>query len=576
MPLVISAGAHSDKGGKPANQDFHGFVVPAAPQLAAKGAAFAVADGISSSASAALASQAAVHSFLEDYFCTSDAWSVKKSVERVVAATNSWLYAQTQGGLGRYDKDRGWVCTLGALVLKSRTAHLFHVGDTRIYQVQGRALEQLTQDHRVAIGGGQSYLGRALGVGGQVEIDYRAIALEPGDTFVLATDGVYEHVRHADVVDAIAAHAQDLDAAARSIVATALANGSPDNLTVQVVRVDALPQAQASELSREAAQLPVPPLLAPRAVFDGYRIVRELHASSRSHIYLAVDEETQETVVLKAPSIDLQDDPAYVERFLMEEWVARRVDSAHLLKARAPARRRNYLYAVMEYVEGQTLRQWMLDHPRADLGTVRRIVDQVARGLRALHRLEMAHQDLRPENVIIDSTGTARIIDFAAVRVAGMAESEASHQEAILGTAQYTAPEVFLGQPGSARGDLFSLAVIAYEMLTGVLPYGAQVVRCRTSAEQKRLVYASVTPARREVPTWLDEALRKALQPDPARRYAEVSEFAFALHNPDPDLPTREKLPLIERNPVVFWKALTALLAAALIFSLSPLGKGLG
>ena len=66
--------------------------------------------------------------------------------------------------------------------------------------------------------------------------------------------------------------------------------------------------------------------------FDGYRIVRELHASSRSHVYLAVDDETGAQVVIKTPSIDLQGDPAYLERFLMEEWVARRINSAHVLK----------------------------------------------------------------------------------------------------------------------------------------------------------------------------------------------------------------------------------------------------
>ena len=67
-------------------------------------------------------------------------------------------------------------------------------------------------------------------------------------------------------------------------------------------------------------------------VFDGYRIVRELHGSSRSHIYLAVDVETDAVVTLKIPSIDLRDDPAYLKRFLMEEWVARRIDSPHVLK----------------------------------------------------------------------------------------------------------------------------------------------------------------------------------------------------------------------------------------------------
>ena len=83
------------------------------------------------------------------------------------------------------------------MVVRSTTAHIFHVGDARIYRVTGKALEQLTEDHRVVVSSEQSYLGRALGVNQQVEIDYRAVPLETGDIFVLATDGVYEHVNPA-------------------------------------------------------------------------------------------------------------------------------------------------------------------------------------------------------------------------------------------------------------------------------------------------------------------------------------------------------------------------------------------
>lgn len=561
MPLRISAGQHSDAGRKPANQDFHGLCVPTGAQLAGKGIALALADGISSSAFGREASQAAVRTFLDDYYCTSDAWSVKTSVERVLAATNSWLFAQTQQGQGRYDRDRGWACTLAAMVLKSRTAHLFHVGDTRIYQVQGQALEPLTQDHRVYVGGGQSYLARALGIQGRLEIDYRAVPLEAGDTFVLATDGVYEHVPEAEVLAALRRHDADLDAAARDIVREALHRGSPDNVTVQLVRIDELPQPEATEVQRLAAQLPLPPLLAPRMLFDGYRIVRELHGSSRSHIHLAIDEQTQETVVLKTPSLDLRHDPAYLERFLLEEWVARRADSAHLLKARPPERQRGALYVVMEYVDGRTLRQWMVDHPRPSLEAVRGIVDQVARGLRALHRLEMVHQDLRPENVMIDATGTAKIIDFGATRVAGIVELTGEGPHALLGTHQYSAPEALLGHPCGPAGDLFSLAVLTYELLTGQLPYGAQLAQCRTAAEQKRLRYRSLLDTRRDLPAWVDDTLQKALQPEPHRRYGDVAEFAYSLHRPDPDFAHRRTRPLIERNPVVFWKGVSLVLA---------------
>ena len=170
--LQISIGQHSDRGRKEINQDFHGVLVPNEPLLSLKGIAVVLADGISSSNVSQVASESAVKSFLTDYYCTSESWSVKTSAQRVLAATNSWLHAQTRRSQYSYDKDKGYVCTLSAMVIKSTTAHIFHVGDARIYRLAGNALEQLTEDHRVVISSEQSYLGRALGVNPQIEIDY--------------------------------------------------------------------------------------------------------------------------------------------------------------------------------------------------------------------------------------------------------------------------------------------------------------------------------------------------------------------------------------------------------------------
>jgi len=517
--LAISLGQHSDRGRKPANQDFHGACVPADAQLASKGIAIALADGISSSEVSHVASETAVASFLSDYFCTSDAWSVKQSAQRVLVAINSWLHAQTRHSPHRYDRDRGYVCTFSALVLKSASAHLFHVGDARIYRLRDGDLEQLTEDHRVRVSADTSYLGRALGIDRHLEIDYRTLPLVVGDLFLLATDGVYEHIGARDVAQLVAEHGDDLDVAARRIVEQALANGSDDNLTAQLVRIDSLPEQAADDVQRQLGELALPPLLEPRMQFDGYRIVRELHVSSRSHVHLAVDEASGATVVLKTPSLDLRGDPAYLERFLLEEWIARRLDNPHVVKACPPPRQRRYLYTVSEFIDGQTLTQWMLDHPQPDLETVRGIVEQIARGLRAFHRLEMLHQDLRTQNLMIDATGTLKIIDFGSTRVAGLAERNApGTQDNLLGTAAYTAPEYFLGEAGTPRSDQYSLAVIAYQLLSGRLPYGADVARARTTAAQKRLCYQPLRHAQRDIPAWIDEVLGKALHPDPSRR----------------------------------------------------------
>ena len=101
--LKISVGQYSDKGRKESNQDFHGAYLPLEPQLSLKGVAIALADGISSSEVSHIASESAVSGFLEDYYCTSETWSVKKSAQRVLMATNSWLYSQTRRSQYRYD-----------------------------------------------------------------------------------------------------------------------------------------------------------------------------------------------------------------------------------------------------------------------------------------------------------------------------------------------------------------------------------------------------------------------------------------------------------------------------------------
>src|SRR5437868_6073064 len=566
--LQISIGQCSDKGRKEINQDFHGALIPDEPLLGTKGIAVVLADGISSSSVSQEASESAVKSFLTDYYCTSESWSVKTSAQRVIAATNSWLHAQTRKSDYRYEKDKGYVCTLSAMVIKGTTAHIFHVGDSRVYRLAGKALEQLTNDHRVAISSQQNYLSRALGINPEIEIDYQSLQIDKGDIFVLATDGAYEYASARFIADAIHGSADDLDRAAAAIVAEASRRGSQDNLTVQIVRIDELPDSRADDVFGNATALPAPPLLEARMLFDGYRIIRELHGSNRSHIYLAADIENDELVALKIPSIDLRDDPAYLKRFMMEEWVARRIDSPNVLKPRSLSRRRNYLYVVTEFVEGQTLAQWMIDNPRPDLETVRGIVEQIARGLRAFHRKEMLHQDLRPANVMIDTTGTVRIIDFGSTLVTGVVEATppAVHGD-ILGTLQYTAPEYFQGERGTPRSDMFSLGVIAYQMLTGRLPYGSQIAKARTRSQFGRLKYRSALEGKQEIPAWIDGALRRAVHPDPYKRYESLSEFTFDLRHANANYSAAP--PLIERNPLLFWKFATAILACDVVVLLA-------
>lgn len=561
QPLEVSIGRATHKGVKAINQDFIGSRVPKEPLLSTKGIVLAMADGVSSSKVSQVASQAAVSGFLEDYYCTSDSWSVKTSVQKVVKSINSWLVAQTRNSPYRFERDTGYICTFSALVLKSNTAHLFHSGDTRIYRLCGGQLEQLTQDHRRVVSEEVSYLTRALGIDQTLEIDYQNLPIEEGDVYVLATDGVYEFINGQQIADTIAATTH-LDDAAASLVALALQNGSNDNLSIQIARIDQVSDYQLDEV-QQLTMLPLPPKLSARMQFDGYEIIREIYISSRSHVLLAKDLDTQQTVVIKTPSTEMRDNAQYLERFMLEEWIAKRVNNPHVAKAIAPNRKRNYLYLVSEYIEGISLNQWMIDNPRPSLEAVRSIIEQVAKGLQAFHRQEMIHQDLRPNNIMIDQTNTVKIIDFGSTYIAGVTDSKT--EEILRGTMRYSAPEYFLGQLGTQRSDIYSLGVMTYQMLSGRFPYTTKISQASSVSAQRRLNYKSLIDDHSELPLWVDDSLRRALQVNPLKRYSELSEFIYDLRHPNRSFLSKGRPPLIQRNPVVFWQGVSLILFGIIV-----------
>ncbi len=560
--LQISYGQYSSKGVKEVNQDFHGICIPNEHQLKYKGIAIALADGISSSNVSDIASQISVNSFLEDYYCTSQTWSVKKSAMRVLTSTNSWLFSQSKKSIHSYDKDKGYVCTLSSMILKSNTAHIFHIGDSRIYRIRDKKEQLLTTDHRIRISSQEEYLSRAMGLDSQLTIDYEHIAIEKDDIFILTTDGVYEFLDFKFINETLNIYDGYYDTAARVLVEKALENGSDDNLTIQVIKIDNLPDKSIKEINEQLEEKKVPSLLEARQEFDGFEVIRNLTSSSRSHTYVVKDIKSGEKLVLKIPSTELQDDKAHLEKFLIEDWIAKKINNPHVVKSFVQTRKQNYIYNVTEFIEGQTLTQWMIDNPKPKLEKVRDIIEQIAKGLYAFHKLEMIHQDIRPENIMIDESGCVKIIDFGSTKVAGLDDiTTFTEQFHIQGTAMYSAPEYFLGFEGTQRSDIFALGVITYQMLSGSFPYGVNVSKSTTKAAQKKLKYVSIYDEdKKNLPIWVDEAIKKACQIDPSKRYSELSEFIYDLFNPNQNFLKKTKPPLIQRNPLIFWQSSTLIL----------------
>ncbi len=555
--LKIEIGQHSIAGRKPRNDDSYGIVVPENFMLEAKGIAIAIADGMSSSEAAKEASECCVRSFLEDYYATHESWTVKRSVATVLKAVNAWLYAQ---GLAQEFSERGMVSTFSGVVLKSGIAHLFHAGDSRIWRLRGKTLEQLTVDHRVRVGRGLEHLSRAFGINRNLEIDYRHESLEKDDIFVLTTDGVHDTLSTQDISNLLKGDCQN---ASHAIVDAALAKGSADNLTCQIIRISDPGALDEGSHKATSANLPFPKLLGAGDKLDGFVIVRPLQESRRSQVYLATEIQSGEAVAIKTPSPNFSDDTGYIEAFAREEWIGRRVSSSNTLKIHDAKTPRRFLYHVTEYFEGKTLQQWMLDNPLRELETVRSIVDQVAIGLRAMHRKDILHLDLKPGNVMINAQGVVKIIDFGSSRAASWSDGKSIEVAATpAGTADYTAPENLLGGQTTNRSDIFSLGVIAYEMLTGALPYGKAIT---SAATIKTLRYRSASWLRKDVPLWMDAALEKAVHLDPDKRTDALSALTADLRKPNSALIPSRTRPLIEKDPILFWKLISLALFVACV-----------
>ncbi|MBV1869315.1 MAG: bifunctional protein-serine/threonine kinase/phosphatase [Gammaproteobacteria bacterium] len=557
----------TDAGVKEVNEDCVGLRVPEGTALALKGIALVIADGVSAAEKGKEAAECAVKGFLSDYYSCPDSWSVKTAGQKVLTSLNRWLFGQGQNFA---QIQKGYVCTFSSLIIKSRSAYIFHIGDSRIVRLRGNTLEPLTRDHAVHVNDTTCYLARALGMEINVDIDYRHLEVEEGDIFLLSTDGVHDFISTRDVSAALQRFRAGDRGVCDDLIQLALAQSSKDNLSCQILHVERLPENSDLQVYKKLTELPFPPSLEVGQKLDGYLIEKQIHASSRSQLYLVTDLEDvdKQKLVIKTPSENFKDDLPYIERFVLESWFAQRIDSRHVLKPANVYRPQQFLYGVLDYIEGPTLEEWMKANKKADISEVVVIAGQVMKGLRAFHRKDTLHQDLKPGNIILERGETAVIVDFGSCFAAGIDEISAPIvRDKILGTASYSAPEHHTHQRPGARSDLFSLGVIVYEMLTGCRPYGEKYDECTQMRDFSKLHYQSACHLNPLVPVWMDAAIQKAVNLNPAQRYEDVSEFIHDLKAPNSTFDAYSAAPFLDRNPLLFWKLTSLGLGLALVLT---------
>jgi protein phosphatase len=240
MPLLLAAAHYTATGLREHNEDIAGMVVPAEPDLAIKGMIATVADGVSGSAGGREAADYSVHRLLGDYYTCPDSWTVPQALEHVIQTINC---AVRQQGTVRSGQG-GMATTLTALVLRDRHYYFAHVGDSRLYLLRAEALTCLTTDHVSDRPGLRHVLTRAIGRDSELTIDHGIGELQQGDIFLLASDGVWGALPESDIewhLSTLAEEPPNPDGTAKLLVDAALANGSKDNATTLVVRVQQLP-----------------------------------------------------------------------------------------------------------------------------------------------------------------------------------------------------------------------------------------------------------------------------------------------------------------------------------------------
>lgn len=562
--LAITFGGYSSQGDKSENQDAFALKMSDGLDLELKGHVAVIADGLSSANCAAKASQMSVCHFIEEYLATPETWSVKKSAAKVISSLNKWLYSRQliadEKGLSEQ-----WFSTFSALVLKGDRGHVFHVGDCQIVKINSDGYQELTKDHATVSG----TLTRALGADSHIEVDYKYTSFAPQDIIMLSCDGVHHFVKPKQVKQLLKEN-DNLEQASKAICQLASEQGSQDNLTCLLIKIEQLPQQAFNQLVFTRLQQVIPPALKLGSKLDHFEILDVLHQTSRSHVYLAKDIIEKKLVVIKIPSVNFIDDNEYLSSFIKEGWIGEKITHPAIMKIYPRVIGSKFLYHVCEYIEGQTLAAWMKDNPKPSLIKVRDILDQLIKILRVLQRQDVVHCDIKGDNFIIDSHGRIKLIDFGSSVAGAVLDNSLSEKldqySFNQGTLNYSAPELFYGHENNHQSELYSLAVLIYQMLTNRLPY-KEISQLDAVPKQYNLWrYKPITTYRIDLPKYLDRVMSTALAANPVSRYEHYSEFlAQFTISKNTQLNVQDNLPLLERDPVKFWQGISTMLFIILI-----------
>jgi serine/threonine-protein kinase len=528
-----------------------------------RGAIAVLADGVGGQSRGEVASHLACETAVKCFLESKPLASPAQTLFQMFAAANISVFDQNikHNGTGRM------ATTLTISLFRHNEVNIGHVGDCRVYLIQQGRIRQVTNDHSYA--GVQLKLGlitvndamnsqmrsvltRSVGQEPTIRVDLHTITVQRGDFIVQMCDGIWTQLTDGEIYEVVSK--QSPDDACQALIKMAERRGADDNLSVQVIQVNAierlsyyrgLPTYQKESPAIMGSELEVGQVLDNR-----FKITDLVARSGMASIFKAIDLTTNGVVAMKVPFMQFESDPGFYQRFQREQAIGKALQHPYILRMiDDESVQKSRPYIVMEFLEGQTLGHLMQSIRPMPQSDALRIASRICEALHYMHEHNVVHRDLKPDNIMICNDGSIRIMDFGIAKFEGQRRLTFGGFTPAMGTPDYMAPEQVKGKRGDARTDIYSLGAILYEMVTGSVPFmGANPFIIMNS----RLSGDPVAPRKRNenVSPQVEEIILHAMARNPQDRYASALEMKQDLDHPEIVKLTGRSERLVVPNPI--------------------------
>lgn len=485
-----------------------------------------VCDGVGSAAGGAEAAKRTSHFLINSLKNRPKSWSMEKSIKHFIQNINHVLYMES---MNEYERQE-LVTTLALVVIEGDRLYGANVGDSRIYLLREGQLAQLSSDHAMAEEGMEHVLASAIGLEESVEPYYFENNLQAKDRILLCSDGLYNELSEDELREGMTMNASFLVKKASKKHDDNL----PDDTTAVLLEIKELDP----RLRYKQSDLTVQEHYKKGEEIDGYRLIKPLIQNERTWLC----EKRGQQYVIKFAPYEVTDDPAMLDLFVKEVWMAKRLKAGFFPKVAVP-KNRTHRYYIMTYVEGIPLKEYIAKKPLSvdlgiELGTFLLKMSQY------LIKQDLVHGDIKPENIMVtDRKGKTafKMVDFGSI-------TEAYSDLSKAGTPSYLAPERFKQAPITEQTEVYAIGVTLYEALTGKFPYGEIEPFQNPSFDKNPKRPSKLNP---KIPSWLESVIMRAIEVDPAKRYSHYSQMLYELSNPEKVQPHfQSSASFVERNPL--------------------------